>query len=512
MSLRLKIALGLFLTSLTTACVLMFLVIFMVDKASQELEEQHIQNQDRIQKSTLRWQKERERSFLATAKTWVNTNLAGVDDITLIRRLRENKVFQRWSILTPQGLKSSPPEVWASSGPQDKLLSKDYDFLRKALSEKTQIIRSNQVYFPYFRAEGISALLYLEITAEHIEVPQLQAPNFDLQPIVNVTAWTLALGFFFLLSVLFFMVRGVILKPLSELLKGSQRVAQGDLSSLLKEPRSKDEIAQLVRTFNSMQTELLKYQTQMEKRISKATRHISQQNRSLAIAQRLAATGTLVASLAHEINNPLGGMLNALERLKKQAQTQRDQEYFEIIFEGLERIRSLMSQVLSFSRRRETEPKTFKLTKVVEQSLKLIEYRFKEPFQLRSTIDPGLPEVFGDDAALGQVIVNLLLNARDALEPKGEGLVEIRLSMAPSQHQQSNQIKLEIIDQGVGMDEETRSKIFTPFFSTKEKGTGLGLAIVQTIIQDHEGRVEVSSELGKGSCFSIFLPCADENT
>jgi signal transduction histidine kinase len=225
------------------------------------------------------------------------------------------------------------------------------------------------------------------------------------------------------------------------------------------------------------------------------------------IAQRLAATGTLAAGLAHEVNNPLSGMLNAARRLRQRdGLDERARDYIELIEEGLGRIENLMKQILDFSRRRDMKPERFAPQSALRRSLPLVRHRAEvQKLKLEEDVAPDVPEVFGNEEEISQVLMNLLLNAIDAAPPEGS----VRAGIARAA---DGGVVYTIEDSGAGVPEEIAGRIFDPFFTTKEpgKGTGLGLAIVHTIVDNHGGkiRVERSARLG-GARFVVELPPAD---
>jgi|GEM_PF-447589 len=319
---------------------------------------------------------------------------------------------------------------------------------------------------------------------------------------VNAIAGVIALGALLFVGVIMLTVQRVVMRPIESLVNGSQRIASGDYSLILPETGGEDEVSRLIRAFNRMQAEIRKYQRGMQKRIEVSMDRIREQERSLVVAQRLAATGTLAAGLAHEINNPLGSMLNAVRRIQKTAVDERTIQYCDIIREGAERIQTLMGSILDFSRRRDTKPQFFDLRSVLQRSAEYVRYRFHGGRELEVDLPLGLPEAWGDENGIGQVIVNLLLNAHDALDEEG-GKVTLR---ARSMDERS--IEFMVSDNGAGMDAETQRRVFDPFFTTKEvgKGTGLGLSIVHTIVANHKGVISVESELGKGTTFTVALP------
>ena len=227
----------------------------------------------------------------------------------------------------------------------------------------------------------------------------------------------------------------------------------------------------------------------------------------LAQRARLESVGRLAAGLAHEVNNPLSGMLNAARRLKKkEGLDERAKDYIELIEEGLSRIENLMKQILDFSRRRDMKPERFSPEKAFHRALPLVRHRLdKKQLRLEEDIRQDLSEVYGNEEEIGQVLMNLLINATDA-SPEGSA---VRVTIMPSD---AGGVLFSVEDSGDGVPLDIRERIFDPFFTTKDpgKGTGLGLAIAHTVIDNHGGsiRIEDGTTL-KGARFVVELPRAD---
>jgi PAS domain S-box-containing protein len=233
-------------------------------------------------------------------------------------------------------------------------------------------------------------------------------------------------------------------------------------------------------------------------------------------AQRLESVGRLAGGVAHDLNNLLSPILGFAEMLADAAgeETQRRWQAEEIVKASL-RARDLVQQLLAFSRRQPLTLKPVNLNTLVESFAPLLRRTIREDIDIRFDLSPGLPKVAGDVGQLEQVIMNLAVNAQEAMPMGGAltletGTVELAAELAdphdnltPGPH-----VLLNFIDTGYGMDDNIRAHLFEPFFTTREhdKGTGLGLSIVYGIIKQHGGRICVDSEPGAGSCFTIHLP------
>jgi signal transduction histidine kinase len=370
------------------------------------------------------------------------------------------------------------------------------------------------LFLPFKRSFESSPglVLRLHLNMAPLPSPDLPAPDpVNLRPLAAAAFSTLALAMLAVFVMLMFALRRFVLAPLGNVLEHSERIVKGagGLEVRGLKPGKSGDIETLVTAFNAMFSELKAYQSDLEGKVKSATRTIRQQQQSLVIAQRLAATGTLAAGLAHEVNNPLSGMLNAARRLRQRdGLDERARDYIELIEEGLGRIENLMKQILDFSRRRDMKPERFPPQNALRRSLPLVRHRAEaRKLKLEEDIAPDVPQVFGNEEEISQVLMNLLLNAIDAAP--GEGSVRAGIAKAGD-----GGVIYTIEDSGPGVPEEIAGRIFDPFFTTKEpgKGTGLGLAIVHTIVDNHGGKIRVdrSTRLG-GARFVVELPPADRS-
>jgi len=233
-------------------------------------------------------------------------------------------------------------------------------------------------------------------------------------------------------------------------------------------------------------------------------------------AQKMEAVGRLAGGIAHDFNNLLGVILGYSELLEKTLPERPEmRERVRHISQAARHAATLTAQLLAFSRRQVTKPRVLNLNSVVRDAEKLLHRLIGEDVDLRIESDPSVGDVKADHAQLLQVIMNLAVNARDAM-PKG-GVLKIATRAATSNPAASDGNNgqhfavLSVSDTGSGMTPEIRAHIFEPFFTTKgvDQGTGLGLATVHGIIAQAGGHIEVTTEVGKGTTFEIYLPCAE---
>lgn len=218
--------------------------------------------------------------------------------------------------------------------------------------------------------------------------------------------------------------------------------------------------------------------------------------------EKLSALGRLAAGVAHEINNPLAGiLLYSTNLLKKSSKNGPFKEALEIIIQEALRCKTIIQDLLEFSR--ESEPKMVlaNVNNVIERVLHILDNEFKlRHIQIDKHLSRQVPNIFLDENQIHQVFINLLLNAIQAIEEKGTITVVSHLST------DRKRIKVEVTDTGCGIPVEDKSKIFEPFFSTKPKGTGLGLWVTYALIQKHRGELYVISEPGQGAQFIAEFP------
>jgi PAS domain S-box-containing protein len=224
--------------------------------------------------------------------------------------------------------------------------------------------------------------------------------------------------------------------------------------------------------------------------------------------EKLTSIGRLAASVAHEINNPLDGIQNCLDIIKKNpSDTTKANTMLKLISEGIERIDFIVRRLLVFSKHHKLKMEMIDLNEVVEKSLLLIMHKIEDQgTELETNVDKSLPKVFGDPYNLSQVFINILINASDALDGKSDG--QIRIETELLDHDSSRHVQVTISDNGCGISEENLERMFSPFFTTKdtEKGTGLGLSISNKIIEEHGGKITVTSKLNKGTTVSVSIP------
>jgi hypothetical protein len=224
--------------------------------------------------------------------------------------------------------------------------------------------------------------------------------------------------------------------------------------------------------------------------------------RRLVQADKLSSIGLLAAGVAHEVNTPLAVISTYAQMLAKQvAEDEQKSRILEKIARQTFRASEIVNSLLNFSKTPTAELSEVQLNRVIQETLSLLEHQFmKAGVEVRMKLDQRLAPVKGNPGKLQQVFLNLFMNARDAMEPRGV-LEVVTLNS-------ENGVIVEVIDTGHGIAPEHLSRIYDPFFTTKsaKKGTGLGLSVTYGIIQEHGGAIEAISRPGEGTCFHLEFP------
>jgi signal transduction histidine kinase len=244
----------------------------------------------------------------------------------------------------------------------------------------------------------------------------------------------------------------------------------------------------------------------LEAAVRAAVEEAKRSERALVQSSRLATVGTLAAGIAHEINNPIGGMQNAVARLLADASlTDRQRTYLQLLQDGLARVARTARKVLDFSPK-SAAARPFALKSCVEGARALCEHRMqRDSVQLRVVGLDAAPLAFGDAHEIQQVVLNLFLNSLDAFEQAGRGG-----AITVTAQDAGDMLRLEVADDGPGVDPEDLPRVMDPFFTKKERpdASGLGMFISYSIVRNHGGTMTVDSQKGRGFTVVITLPRA----
>ncbi|MGZ3568408.1 MAG: HAMP domain-containing sensor histidine kinase [Thermodesulfobacteriota bacterium] len=325
--------------------------------------------------------------------------------------------------------------------------------------------------------------------------------------------------------------------PVQRLVEAMTRAEKGDLETEVH-VQSEDELGKLGRNFNRMlktiretheqNIQLLRqvnqFNEELTKKIEAATSELARRNeelrllnealfesqRQLSQSEKLAAVGEVTAAMAHQIGTPLNSISGYIQLILQDGNLKsKDQDRLKIIESQLDRLADSVKNLLSSTQQPKPQLRTLLVNELLEELIRLSEPWFlARNVSVSSQLSPDLPPILGDFTHLQTLFLNLITNALDAM-PRG-GVLAIRtqqiLPSLPSKD--GGWLKISVADTGIGITDESKKRIFDPFFTTKKmgEGTGLGLAICEKIVKEHSGRIEVESEVGKGSTFLISIP------
>ena len=307
----------------------------------------------------------------------------------------------------------------------------------------------------------------------------------------------------------------VVRNPLRALEVGTQRVARGELDVQIP-VQSNDEIGDLAESFNAMSTRLQLAQAEitawahtLEDRVEEKTRELKQAHQHMLQVEKMATIGKMAAVVAHEINNPLSGILTYSRVVKRWIQNNfssapRTEEMagsLDLIASESKRCGELVKNLLSFSRVTPMNLEWCELNQVIDRCVRLVQHKMDmATIQLNLALGDELPHVRCDPNQIEQVALAMIINAIDAMPQGGNLWITTCQSSATT-------VELIIRDDGMGISDEHLAHIFEPFYTTKESGgSGLGLAISQNIVERHGGSISVGSKVGQGTTFTIVLP------
>lgn len=357
-------------------------------------------------------------------------------------------------------------------------------------------------YEPIRNVEGaIIGMLYVGM----LEKPYLDTTNRLMLTFTGMASLCVVV----LLIILYFSTTRII-HPLQKIVTATQRIAQGDLSHKV-EVTSSDEIGRLAASFNAMvdnlkeaNQKLIEWGKTLEKKVEERTKELTAMQAHLIQSEKLASLGKLAAGIAHEINNPLGGILIYSHLILEDSDKNSPHyENLKKIVKETARCKDIVKRLLEFARPKEPEFTLVDINEIVEKSLSIVERQVLfQNIKIIRDYDPDLPRTVADGAQLQQVFTNIIINAAEAMD--GQGTLTIKTYRDPGEEY----IHVSFSDTGHGISEEDKRRIFEPFFTTKEvgQGTGLGLAISYSIIQKHQGTIEVISQPEQGATFIVKLP------
>jgi signal transduction histidine kinase len=284
-------------------------------------------------------------------------------------------------------------------------------------------------------------------------------------------------------------------RPLENLSKATKVVGKGQFDVQIP-ASTKDEFGQLAGSFNQMASEL-----------SHRDNELKSAQEALVQSEKMAAFGQLGAGIAHEVKNPLAGILGLTQLCLLEAEKATTQfDNLALIEKETKRCKTIIENLLKFSRQEKVAFDRIEINRVVEDAIAIVNHQMGiHQVKLHKKLAPDLPLVWGNANQIQQVFLNLMINAQQAMDGN-PGKVSLTTACLDSVN-----VQIQIIDNGPGIAEEHQAKIFEPFYTTKtsDKGTGLGLSVSYGIVKEHKGDILISSKSGEGTTFTIILPVAD---
>ncbi|HEY3913678.1 MAG TPA: ATP-binding protein, partial [Verrucomicrobiae bacterium] len=293
-------------------------------------------------------------------------------------------------------------------------------------------------------------------------------------------------------------------EPLRELRNSAEAVGRGDFSQRVK-VHSHDECGELAVAFNRMTENVQLSRAQLEKTVDTLKNTQAQ----LVQSEKLSAVGEFVAGVAHELNNPLAAVMGFSEILRDAGMDSKFSRQLDLIYKAAQRCSKIVQSLLSFARRHQPERKSVSVNELVEAVLEIVAYPLRTGnIEVVTAFDKNLPHIMADGHQIQQVLLNIINNARQAIEASQTG-GKIRISSSATELF----VRIAIQDSGPGISPENLRRIFDPFFTTKEvgKGTGLGLSLCYGIIKEHGGNIYAESPPDGGAAFIIELPAVHDD-
>lgn len=353
----------------------------------------------------------------------------------------------------------------------------------------------------HFHAPDIKVLGVLEVqmSLDSLRMVTLSFRNYLVFFIVSMLV---------MLAICLYVATDVFInRPVSRLLEHTRRLASGKLDAQIR-PMADDEIGELAQSFNVMtrslnrtRGELLQLTEGLEAKVDERTRKLEEMQQKLIHSEKLASLGELVAGIAHEINNPLTGIMvftsMTIERPGLPSDICQD---LKTVLGETQRCADIVKRLLEFSREKPPTKEAVDINQLIESTFGFLERQVSfHNIRIVKDYSQDLCAIQADPVQLKQVVMNMLVNAAQAMERGGGVWVTTRPT-------RDRGVEVEIRDSGCGIADEQLKNIFDPFFTTKKQGTGLGLSVSYGIVQNHGGYIDVTSQVGAGTTFVIFLP------
>ena len=359
---------------------------------------------------------------------------------------------------------------------------------------------------------GVRVLGVLDV-ALGLENIDREVASFRLRVVMRAVVEIVLISLFII-----YFTRRFLVRPIQQLIEGAHAISQMELDKPLDIAGSSEELDELAHSFDRMRDRLraalaenTQFTQNLESKVEERTRQLKAAQKKLLQSDRMASLGQLSASVAHEINNPISGVLNLsmlMQRMIKEdgipaSRVEEFSKYLSQVTHETARVGRIVSDLLAFSRRSKPQRAPADLNRIVKMTLSLVAHKMKlSNVAVETNLCEDVPAAPCDQSQIQQVVLNLVLNAAEATQSKSERRVSVSTAAG------DGVALLTVSDNGDGIPPENLTKIFDPFFTTKPdgKGVGLGLAVSFGIIEAHGGDIEVKSAVGEGTTFTVSLP------
>jgi two-component system NtrC family sensor kinase len=421
----------------------------------------------------------------------------GVEKLTsYIQEINSNTAIKKIRMISPQGIISHSSETAENGSPAEENIVQELNNLLSEPDHPRSLVLAEEFSLRAFQIiENRSECLVCHQDQKSINgILEVNIDFSDAAFVLHRSQFQgIVLAVLALITLTLIILRlfnKLINRPLFDLKSMMAKIQGGDLNIQLP-IKKKDEIGNLTASFNDM-----------VRKLREANQKIAElHDKQMEKAGHLASLGEIAAGLAHEIKNPIAGMKGALEIIyQKTAEADTNKEVFKEILVQIDRVDRIIQDLLRYAKPKELNIQPVPVEPIIDNAIKMAEPQKKHKDIRFQFVDKGNNIHAALDAdKIQQVLLNLILNSIAAIEEKGT--VSIRLLT-----ENEKSLKITVADDGSGIRKEQLSQIFQPFFTTKSRGTGLGLSICKKTIDAHEGTIEVESEEGKGTTFSIILP------
>jgi two-component system NtrC family sensor kinase len=455
--------------------------------------------------------------------------LPGIDEVNLYAN-NDSLVYSSYSFNTPghgdPDCKSCHPDIHTMFPLKEKSyrLISDASVCNMAVSNNDSSFRQLMIRSPIFNEKSCyTASCHAHSKSDEVLgslIIKIPLEELDAAVLKSTTEFFLfaALSTFLLVFVLIFFTRKKVKEPLNAIISASEAVARGDRDMRLEiKPNLLEDMRMVSIAFNNMldnlnlaNKELRNWSQQLEYKVQIKSEELSEIQNELIHVERIASLGKLSSSVAHEINNPLSGVLTYTKLVHKQLEKLEVDfnsknamlKYLTVIESETKRCGDIVKGLLDFSRKDQKNSENKHLHAILQDTYNLMAHQMKiSDINFYTDFSAEHDLVHCNENQLKQACVAILVNACEAMSGSGEIII---LTKNPD----PESIRMDISDTGIGISEEDKKHIFEPFFSAKKKtnGIGLGLAIVHGIVQSHKGKIDIQSEVGKGTTVSITLP------